>query len=146
LFNVAPFLYTRDWWEQYVDSPEAYDRWRKNWGETYFDVQDARDLYYRTRSFGEGWVGNTPGFKDLNSALAAINARTLFIYNPRDSMSTPEQVAAQVKAIAGARSIAIDSPAGHLVCCHGDPNATQALDRTLKEFLSELDPGRTAAK
>ena len=136
---LAPTFYSREWWDLYIDTPEAYDRWRKNWGAFYFDVQDARDLYYRIRSWGEGWVGDTPGFKDLNAALGSIKAKTLFIYSPQDQFYTPQQIATQVKVIPGARSAAIDSPAGHLICCNGDLNATYTMGEALKAFLSEID-------
>ena len=46
---LIPYFYTREWWDQYVDTPEAYTKWRNNWGDYYLDVQDARDLYYRAR-------------------------------------------------------------------------------------------------
>jgi homoserine O-acetyltransferase len=141
---LAPHFYTRDWWDLYIDSPEAYDRWRKNWGAFYFDVQDTRDLYYRIRSWGEGWVGDTPGFKDLNAALGSIKVKTLFIYSPQDEFYTPQQIAAQVKVIPGARSVAITSPAGHLICCNGDPNATHAIGEELKNFLGELSSQKSA--
>lgn len=146
LLSLAPFLYSRTWWEQYIDSPEAYDRWRKNWGEFYFDVQDARDLYYRWRAAYAAWLGDTPGFKDLNAALASIKAKTLFIYSPHDGFYTPQQVLNQVKLIPGAKSLAIESPAGHLICCHGDPNATQTIERAIKDFLSKLDTGQKVVK
>lgn len=139
---LASHFYTREWWDLYIDSPEAYDRWRKNWGAFYFDVQDTRDLYYRIRSWGEGWVGDTPGFKDINAALGSVKAKTLFIYSPLDQFHTPQHIATQVKAIPNARSLGIDSPAGHLICCNGDPNATFAIGETLKDFLSELDAQR----
>jgi homoserine O-acetyltransferase/O-succinyltransferase len=106
LSQFIPYFYTREWWHLYLDTPEAYDRWRKNWGAFYFDVQDARDLYYLIRSQGESWVGDTPGFKDLSAALASIKAKTLFIYSPVDQFYMPEHIASMVKAVPGARSLA----------------------------------------
>ena len=136
---LTTYFYTREWWDQYIDAPEAYDRWRKNWGAFYLDVQDARDLYYRIRAFGSGWVGNSPGFNnDLNAILGSIKAKTLFIYSPQDQFYSPQQIETQVKAIPGARSVAIESPAGHLICCNGDPNATFAIGEAFKVFLKEL--------
>ncbi len=46
LSQLIPYFYTREWWDQYVDTPEAYTKWRNTWGDYYLDVQDARDLYY----------------------------------------------------------------------------------------------------
>ena len=39
-----PFFYTREWWEEYIDAPEVYTKWRSSMGEYYFDIQDARGL------------------------------------------------------------------------------------------------------
>jgi homoserine O-acetyltransferase/O-succinyltransferase len=139
LFALVPYFYTREWWDQYIDAPEAYDRWRKNSGAFSLDVQDARDLYYRIRVWESGWVGDSPGFKgDLNAALGSIKAKTLFIYSPQDQFYVPQQIATQVKAIPGAHSVGIESPAGHLICCNGDPNATHAMGEAIKGFLQEL--------
>jgi homoserine O-acetyltransferase/O-succinyltransferase len=132
-------VYTRDWWDQYIDAPEAYDRWRKNQGAFSLDVQDARDLHYRIRARGNGWVGDSQGFNgDLNAALGSIKAKTLFIYSPQDQFYTPHQIATQVEAITSARSVGIESPAGHNICCNGDPNATHAMGEAIKAFLKEL--------
>ncbi len=147
LSQLIPYFYTREWWDLYIDTPEAYDRWRKNWGAFYFDVQDTRDLYYRIGAWGGGWVGDTPGFNnDVNAALASIKARTLFIFSPQDQFHLPHHIATQVKAIPGARSIGVDSPAGHLICCNGDPNATYTIGQAYKTFLNELDAEKAKMK
>src|SRR5262249_16046463 len=71
---LIPYFYTREWWDQYVDTPEAYTKWRNNWGDYYLDVQDARDLYYR--AMARVWVGDTPGFKgDLTPRWARSRRR-----------------------------------------------------------------------
>ena len=144
---LIPYFYTREWWEQYIDTPEAYTQWRNSQGEYYLDVQDARDLYYRATAWGLGWVGDTPGFNnDLTAVLGSIKARTLFIYNPRDQFHLPHHVETQVRAIPNARAVAIDSVAGHLICCNGDPQATRAMGKAIREFLQELVAHRGAAR
>ena len=136
---LIPYFYTREWWDQYIDAPEAYTRWRNNWGDYYLDIQDARDLYYRMMAAGSGWAGDTPGFNgDFNAVLRSIKAKTLFIYNIRDQFYLPYQIDAQVKEIRDARAVAIDSPAGHLICCNADPNATRRLGEAIEQFLREL--------
>ena len=96
---------------------------------------------------GRGWVGDTPGFNgDLNAALASIKARTLFIYNPRDQFYLPHHIETQVKAIPHARAVAIDSIAGHLICCNADPHATWVMGEAIREFLQDLSAPRNAAK
>jgi homoserine O-acetyltransferase len=136
---LIPYFYTRDWWEHYIDTPEAYTKWRNNWGDYYIDVLDARDLYYLLMGFGRGWVGDTPGFNgDVNAALGSIKARTLFIVSPQDQFFPPSYIEADVKAISNARAVWIDSVAGHLICCNGDPQATRIMGEAIRSFLLEL--------
>ena len=136
---LIPYFYTRDWWERNVDTPEAYTKWRNQWGEYYLDIQDARDLLYRLMSFGRGWVGDTPGFNgNLNAVLRSIKAKTLFLVNPQDAFFAPERIELEAKAIPSARVVWIDSVAGHLICCNADPNATRVMSEAIREFLSEL--------
>ena len=42
LSTFIPYRYTREWLDQYIDTPEAYTKWRNQWGEYYLDIQDAR--------------------------------------------------------------------------------------------------------
>ena len=143
----VPYFYTREWWEQYIDTPEAYTKWRNTWGEYYIDIQDARDLYYRQMADFNGWVGDTPGFNnDLNAILGSIKAKTLFIASPHDQFVPAQYYETQVKAIPGARIVWVDSNAGHFICCNGDPNATRTMGEAIKTFLKELNAQRRAAK
>jgi homoserine O-acetyltransferase len=136
---LVPYFYSRDWWNQHVSTPEAYTMWRNQWGAYYLDIQDTRDLYYRTMADGLGWVGDTPGFNgDLIAALGSIKAKTLFIFSPHDRFMQPEFIQAQVDAIPAARAVAIDSNAGHLICCNADPQATWEISEAITEFLDEL--------
>lgn len=136
---LVPYFYTRDWWEANVDTPEAYTNWRNKWGAYYLDVQDARDLHYRLMAFGRGWLGDTPGFNgDLNAVLRSIKASTLLIVNPDDAFVPPRNVEAMLRAIPDSRAVWIDSPAGHLICCNADPNATRAMGEAISDFLARL--------
>jgi homoserine O-acetyltransferase len=138
---LIPYFYTRDWWKNNVDTPEAYSRWRNSWGAYYLDVQEARDLYYRLAAFGRGWIGDTPGFGgDLSKVLGSIRARTLYILSPQDQFFPPEYMEAEIRMIPGARAVWIDSDAGHLICCNADPNATRTLGEAIRGFLRELEP------
>jgi homoserine O-acetyltransferase len=144
---LIPYFYTREWWDQYIDTPEAYTQWRNSWGDYYLDIQDARDLYYRQMAVTRGWVGDTPGFNgDLNAALRSIKAKVLFIYNPHDQFHLPHHVETQVKAIPNAQAVAIDSVGGHLINGNADPQATRAIGEAIRGFLLELraqaDTGR----
>jgi hypothetical protein len=47
-------------------------------------------------------------------------------------------VDAQVKMIPSARALAIDSIAGHLMCCNADPQATRIMGDGIRKFLEEL--------
>lgn len=141
------YFFSQEWWNQYVDTPEAYTKWRDTIGQDYLDVQDARDIYYRIVALGRGWVGDSPGFNgDIAKALGAIKAKTLFLYSPQDRFFLPRHIDAQVKMISGARALAIDSNAGHLICCNADPNATRIMGDAIRAFLQELGALRITAK
>lgn len=145
LSTLVPYFYTREWWDKHIDTPESYTRWRSNWGAYYLDVQDARDLYFRAAAWAKGWVGDTPGFDgDLTAILGSVRARSLFIYSPRDQLHLPHHVDTQVRLIPNARAVAIDSIAGHLICCQADPNATHAMGLEMAGFLTELERARDA--
>jgi len=136
---LLPYFYTRDWWEQNVDTPEAFTNWRNTWGAYYLDIQDARDLYYRAMASGRGWVGDTPGFNgNLNAVLGLVKASALFILSPQDLFFPPQYVDDYVARIPGARVEWIDSPAGHLICCNADPNATRRMGTAIREFLQRM--------
>jgi pimeloyl-ACP methyl ester carboxylesterase len=141
---LVPYQYTREWWDQYIDTPEAYTKWRNTWGEYYLDIQDARDLYYRLGV--RGWVGDTPGFDGFEAALRSIKAKTLFLMSPQDQFVAPQHVERQAKAIPNARVVWIDSVAGHQICCNADPNATRVLGEALRTFVQELSSARTSDK
>ena len=144
--TVSDF-YTRGWWAQHIDTPEAYQRWRVAMGAFYIDVQDTRDIYYLIKSWGGGWLGNTPGFGgDVFAVLRSIKAKALFVYNPNDEFYTPQHIQAQVKAIPNASSVAIDSNAGHTIWYNADPQATVAMSQAIKAFLSELTGSKTATR
>jgi homoserine O-acetyltransferase/O-succinyltransferase len=145
---LLPYFYTRDWWEQNVDSPEAYTRWRDAWGAYYLNVQDARDLYYRAIAAGRGWLGDTPGFNgDLTAVLASIKAKAIFVLASQDQFYPPQYVDSYVKGIPDARIIWIDSPAGHLIFGNADPNATRRMADVIREFLRDLSTqGRPSGK
>ena len=135
---LIPYMYTPDWWVQYVDTPEAYTHWRNTLGQYFLDIQDARDIYYLLKS-GGGGIGGTPGFNgDLIAALRSIKANTLFIGNPRDQVLLPQNIETQVKAIPRARAVWIDSVAGHNACCNADPQATRLVGEAIRSFLLEL--------
>jgi homoserine O-acetyltransferase/O-succinyltransferase len=134
-----PYFYTPDWWDQYVDTPEAYTNWRSQWGDYYLDIQEARDLYYRLMAGGRGWLGDSPGFNgDLNAALSSIKAKTLFLISPVDQFFPPEQIERQAKSIPNGGVVRIESTAGHLIAANADPNATRRLSDAIREFLREL--------
>ena len=142
-----PFMYTREYWVQYIDSPEIYTKWRNTLGEYYLDIQDARDLYYRQRADFSGWVGDTPGFNgDLNAILGSIKAKTLFLANPSDQFVPKPYYETMVTTIPGASVVWIDSPAGHMMCCNADPTATRELGSAIRAFLTQLsersNPGK----
>jgi homoserine O-acetyltransferase/O-succinyltransferase len=144
---LATYFYSREWWNQYLDTPEAYTNWRNTFGDYYLDVQDTRDLFYRIAAWGRGWIGDTPGFDgDLGKILGSIKARTLLIYSSQDELYLPRHADAEVKMIPNARALPIDSVAGHLSCCNADPHATRVIGDGIRAFLQELGTQRMATK
>ena len=92
-------------------------------------------------------LGNTPGFTgDLATILGSIKATALFIYSPKDTHYLPGHIDAQVKMIPNARSLAIESSAGHMICCNADPQATRVMGDGIRAFLQELGSQRMPAK
>jgi homoserine O-acetyltransferase len=125
-----------EWWDQYIDAPEAYTKWRNTQGDYYLDIQDARDLYYRN-------LADFRGSRHIRASTAtfatwAVKAKSLFLANPRDQWFLPQYVETQVKAIPGARVVWVDSVAGHMICCNADPNATRIIGDAIRAFLQEL--------
>jgi homoserine O-acetyltransferase/O-succinyltransferase len=144
---LVSHFYTRDWWERYVDTPEAYQRWRTAMGAFYLDIQDTRDLYYLNRSSETGTIDDTPGFNgDGMAALRSIKAKALFVYNLRDELFPPQKIELQIQAIPGARGAPIDSLAGHTIWYNADPQATVVMSLAIKAFLSELTASQGAAR
>jgi len=144
---LIPFFFTREWWEQYIDAPESYTKWRNTQGEYYIDIQDARDLYHRQKAELRGWIGDTPGFNgDLAAILGSIKAKTVFLVNPRDQFVPKAYYETMVNLIPGAKVVWIDSVAGHLICCNADPNATRILGGGIQAFLQELNPPQKTAR
>ncbi|MDM0050572.1 alpha/beta fold hydrolase [Variovorax sp. J22R115] len=141
------YFYSPAWWDQHVDTPEAYQRWRVTLGAYYLDIQDARDLYYMYKSFYNSWLGDTPGFNgNIEAALASIKAKALYIYSSSDQIFSPKSIEAEVALIPKARALAIDSIAGHTIWWDADPQATVTMSRAIKAFLSELTASKTAGR
>lgn len=144
---LTTYFYSREWWEQHLDTAEAYQRWRVAMGAFYLDVQDTRDLYYLYQSFENTWVGDTPGFNgNAEAALASIKAKALFVHTLQDQIVPPKYIAAEVALIPKARAVAIDSVAGHTIWYNADPQATVAMSLAIKAFLAELTADKTAGR
>jgi homoserine O-acetyltransferase len=144
---VTPYAYTAAWWDRYVDTPEAYTKWRNTTGQYYYDIQDARDLYFLQLAQSRGWVGDTPGFNgDLSAILGSIKATTWFFANPDDHFVAKHLYETMAQLVPGSKLVWINSLAGHLICCNADPNATRALDAGINAFLTDLTTKRSAKR
>jgi homoserine O-acetyltransferase len=143
LSGLIPSFYTRDWWNEHITSADAYTKWRSFWDQIYLGIQDTRDLYYLTKAMASTTVADTPGHEGkLESALGAIQATTLFIIAPQDEFLPPAYIDMQRELIPRAEILAINSSAGHLVCCGVDPKATEVLNTGLARFLTTLAAGK----
>ena len=146
MWTLVNYFFSREWWDANMATQEAFDEFRKGWWGFYVGIQDMRDLYYLSKAFGKSSVAATPGFNgDLAAALKSIKAKTLFVYSPRDMFFLPKYIDEQTKHIANAKSVAIDSTTGHLICCGVDPQAYWIMGETIRGFLSELKLQKTAA-
>ena len=144
---LIPYFYSREWWQQNIQSPDAYGQWWKAWWNYYIGVQDARDLLYLSRAMTKGWIGDTQGFNgDANAALKSIKAKTMFLVSPHDQFFVPALIEAQSRMIPQTRVVSIDSSAGHLICCGADPQATWTMGEAIRGFLQELTPVKTASQ
>jgi len=59
---------------------------------------------------------------------------------------TAPYVETQVKDIRDAGVVWVDSVAGHLICCNGDPNATRVVSEAVREFLQKLSAQKKPAR
>ena len=142
---LVPYFYSREWWNQNITSPEAYNQWWNAWWGYYLGVQDARDLLYQSRAIMGGGLNSTPGFNgDAIAALKSIKARTMFIVSPYDQFFEPSHTATANSAIEKSSVVSIDSNAGHLICCGADPEATWVMTQAIRGFLGELGATRVA--
>lgn len=141
LMNFVPWLYGYPWFGENITSDEADADFGAFWNAIWTQhwPQDARDIYYQLETWGEFSVGDTPGFAgNVASALASIKAQVLMIGATHDMMVRPEEYIIAMEAIPNATHIELDSPAGHLICCGFDPEATEIMDREVAKFLSRL--------
>jgi homoserine O-acetyltransferase len=134
--GLADFTY--GWFAANLKTAEARRQFaqsvRNYWGE-----QDARDIYYQWRAFGDFSIGDTPGFGgDVNAALLSIKAKVLIVGSKRDQLIGRDDLVDHARIIPGARLVEVDSPAGHAACCGLDPEATKIIDREIAIFLSTL--------
>jgi homoserine O-acetyltransferase/O-succinyltransferase len=146
LWNLANYLFSREWWDANIRTPAEFDAFRKDWSAVYFGIQDMRDLYYLAKAFGSSPIATTPGFNgDLNAALQSIKAKTMFIYSPKDMFFLPKQVEQAAAQIKNAQVVAINADAGHSICCGVDPQAYWIMSEVIRGLLEGLN-SRTAAK
>ncbi len=110
------------------------------WGDYYLDIQDARDLYYRTDGIRARLGRRHTGLQRRLECGAALDQGEDPVHRqPTGSVHSARATSKPlVKAIPNARAVWIDSVAGHLICCNADPKATRVMGEAIREFLSEL--------
>jgi homoserine acetyltransferase len=140
-------MYSREWWNENITTPEAFQQWREFLYKVYFGVQDARDAYLLSKAMQRFDIARTPGFNgDLMTALKSVKAQTLFIVSPYDEWYLPKHIEIQHKATPNSKLVSIDANVGHLICCGVDPQATWIMGEAIGGFLRELSAGKVAAK
>jgi homoserine O-acetyltransferase/O-succinyltransferase len=147
LWTLVNYFFSPEWWDANIPTQEAFDQFRKAWWGFYLGLQDMRDLHYLSKALGASSLAATPGFNgDLAAALRAIKAKTMFVYSPKDMFFLPKHLEEQARLIPNARVTAIDSNAGHLICCGVDPQAYWIVGETMSGFLREIRAPKTAAR
>ena len=43
LRSFVPQMWSREWWNENITTPEAFQLWKQGWDNWYFGLQDARD-------------------------------------------------------------------------------------------------------
>lgn len=140
LTTLMHYFFSREWWDAHMSTQENFDQFHKAWWGFYLGVQDMRDLYYLSKAFERSSVASTPGFNgDMSAALRSIKARSLFVYSPKDMFFLPKSVEHPARLMPNARTVAIDSEAGHLICCGVDPQGFWVMGEAIRGFLTELN-------
>ena len=139
LRSFVPQMWSREWWNENITTPEAFQQWKQGWDKWYFGLQDARDLYFLSMAGSSSLADTFNG--DLMAALKSVKAKTLFITSPYDQWYLPEHIEIQHNAIPDSRLVSINSNAGHLICCGADPQATWIMGEAIRGFLRELAAG-----
>jgi homoserine O-acetyltransferase len=95
-------------------------------------------------------LGNTQtGFEHSTSPTSSGLKMAFPEYNRRDMVNAEYKLITeglglmQLLAAMGIsmRVVSIDSPAGHAICCDGDPQATWVMGEAIRGFLRELTAG-----
>ncbi len=142
LWSFVPGIYSREWWNENITTPEGFQEWKQFMNGRYFGIQDARDLYLLTKTLVRQNLADTPGFNgDLMAALKSVKAKTLFITSPYDELYLPEYIEIQHKAIENSKLVSINANVGHALCCGADPQATWVMGEAIRGFLRELAAG-----
>jgi homoserine O-acetyltransferase len=130
LTSQNSWWFTPRWYESNIGTREqqsAFERAQRDFWAVQLP-QDARDLYYQMRHWGDYDIGETPGFAgDTHAALASIKAGMLLVSFPRDRMVLPQEITLVREAVPHAVALEIDSDYGHVACCGFDPEAPRRM-------------------
>jgi homoserine O-acetyltransferase len=143
MWNLVPWVYTRQFFTTILKTEEAYDQFIKQWNNwLHLEPRDVRDVYYVLQAWANFNVGDTPGFNgDATAALETVQAQALIIGAKGDMLFGREENIFAENAIPKARYVEIDTPWGHLTCIGFDPDGMQIMSREISEFLSSLAAG-----
>jgi homoserine O-acetyltransferase len=141
IMTLVPYWLGTRWFETNVTNYEKYLEQRKFWDNLFTKQarQDARSIYYQLNAWMNYDIANRPEFNgDLGKALSAIKAKTLIVSARYDDLIQEREFAMPVKFIPNATRLDLDSPAGHLICCGFDADATAKITEAVRNFVAGL--------
>jgi homoserine O-acetyltransferase len=141
IMTLVPYWLGTRWFETNVTNYEKYLEQRKFWDNLFTRQarQDARSIYYQLNAWMNYDIARRPEFNgDLGKALSAIKAKTLIVSAKYDDLIQEQEFAMPAKFIPNATRLDLDSPAGHLICCGFDADATAKITEAVRNFVAGL--------
>jgi len=141
LMTLVPYWLGNRWFEAHAASYGDYLAQRRFWDHLFTRLakQDARNIHYQLNAWMNYDIADRLPFNgDQAKAFAAIKAKALIISAKYDDLIQEHEFAMPAKLIPNAARLDLDSPAGHLVCCGFDAEATAKMTEAIRDFLARL--------
>ena len=138
------YFYTTEWWRLYLDTPEAYTKWRSTLGR---HTSTSRMRATSTTSVHRARASATrQGSMAIAQGARLDQGEGARHLQPARPTQPGTDALASVKVIPNARAAAIDSIAGHAIAGNADPQATRAMGEAMRRFLEELSAQQVSGR